>query len=177
MAGLVGCSADFLTMTTLASTLLDNLVAADTGDAEDAPFLPAGDAGLGRHGGSVAAVNTGLDRLQREVARDTHASHHHVPDGGLRFWVATCVEGVVVLVLCWVFEYVFHNPMCGVVFQCGCTFPWAGGWINCNVRLPVYVQHTIPTWAWGARVACPPPLQQSWCNGCLPTLAFVSRVA
>merc|ERR1712146_167244 len=26
--------------------------------------------------------------------------------------------------------------MCGVVFRCGCTWPWAGGWKYCNVHNP-----------------------------------------
>ena len=52
------------------------------------------------------------------------------------FWVATAVEAIVTLSLCWLFQYAFHNPMCGFVFRCGCTFPWLGGWKNCNVHNP-----------------------------------------
>lgn len=32
------------------------------------------------------------------------------------------------------FNWIFHNPFCGVIFRCGCTWPWAGGWSNCNVH-------------------------------------------
>ena len=32
------------------------------------------------------------------------------------------------------FNWVFHNPYCDIIFQCGCTFNWAGGWDNCNVH-------------------------------------------
>ena len=32
------------------------------------------------------------------------------------------------------FDWVWHNPYCAVLFRCGCTFPWAGGWAKCNVH-------------------------------------------
>lgn len=45
-------------------------------------------------------------------------------------------EGAFVVAGCGVFEWVFENPMCSAMFGCGCTFPWAGGWDNCNVHNP-----------------------------------------
>lgn len=35
---------------------------------------------------------------------------------------------------CWLFNWVFHNPYCGLLFRCHCTWPWAGGWSRCNVH-------------------------------------------
>ena len=32
------------------------------------------------------------------------------------------------------FDIVFHNRYCGLLFQCGCTWIWAGGADNCNVH-------------------------------------------
>lgn len=65
--------------------------------------------------------------------------------------------------LCYVFDWIFHNPFCGLLFQCGCTWncgPWSektcrGGWDDCNVhnakkpwcpwcRAP----QDNPRWAW-----------------------------
>jgi len=34
----------------------------------------------------------------------------------------------------WAFEWVFHNAYCNFLFQCGCTWNWAGGWNKCNVH-------------------------------------------
>jgi hypothetical protein len=38
-----------------------------------------------------------------------------------------------------VYDWLFHNPFCGLMFRCGCTWNWAGpwgagGWSNCNVH-------------------------------------------
>ena len=55
---------------------------------------------------------------------------------------------------------IFHNPLCGIVFQCGCTFnPWLGGtgWLKCNVhnasvdspRCPWCISpRDTPLWTW-----------------------------
>ena len=32
------------------------------------------------------------------------------------------------------FDWVFHNPYCGMLFGCGCTYNWLGGWDGCNVH-------------------------------------------
>ena len=29
---------------------------------------------------------------------------------------------------------IFHDKICGVVSNCGCTWPWAGGWRKCNTH-------------------------------------------
>ena len=34
------------------------------------------------------------------------------------------------------FNWVFHNPYCGLLFRCGCTWPWAGGGDNYNFHNP-----------------------------------------
>jgi hypothetical protein len=34
------------------------------------------------------------------------------------------------------FVWLFHNPYCGFLFRCGCTWNWlaCGGWCPCNVH-------------------------------------------
>lgn len=71
------------------------------------------------------------------------------------------VEFPIVVAVVFVWEYVFHNPLCSkyeqsslvthskkyadLLFKCGCTWNWAGGWDDCNVhnvtgpRCPWYV--------------------------------------
>ena len=39
----------------------------------------------------------------------------------------------------WGFDWLFHNPYCGLLFACGCSWNWAGpwgagGWTSCNVH-------------------------------------------
>jgi len=54
--------------------------------------------------------------------------------------LAILVEGCAVLgisLLTHAAHAVFHNPLCGLVFRCGCSFnPWLGGtgWLLCNVH-------------------------------------------
>ncbi len=31
-------------------------------------------------------------------------------------------------------DFCMHNWLCDAMFHCGCTWPWAGGWDNCNVH-------------------------------------------
>lgn len=40
--------------------------------------------------------------------------------------------------LVWAFDTCMHNPMCGLMFQCRCTFAlhWSDGWKMCNVNDP-----------------------------------------
>lgn len=35
-----------------------------------------------------------------------------------------------------IFFLTFHTAYCGLLFRCGCTWPWAGGDINCNLFNP-----------------------------------------
>lgn len=71
------------------------------------------------------------------------------------------IEFLIVVAVVFVWEYVFHNPLCStyeqpsrvthsqdsadLLFKCGCTWNWAGGWDDCNVhnvtgpRCPWYV--------------------------------------
>jgi len=53
---------------------------------------------------------------------------------------ATCIEcateaSIAGLGIC-LADWVFHNPYCGLLFRCRCTWPWAGGWDGCNVHHP-----------------------------------------
>ena len=34
------------------------------------------------------------------------------------------------------FDWAFHNNFCTVLFHCNCTYPWAGGWDECNIHDP-----------------------------------------
>ena len=45
----------------------------------------------------------------------------------------TIFEICLVGLLCWLFVYLFHIRYCGVMYQCGCTWPWNGGVKPCNV--------------------------------------------
>lgn len=35
--------------------------------------------------------------------------------------------------LCWGWVQLFVLPYCGLLFRCGCTWPWAGGVAHCNI--------------------------------------------
>ena len=35
---------------------------------------------------------------------------------------------------CRLFDWALHNPYCGLLFRCHCTWPWAGGSAHCNVH-------------------------------------------
>ena len=35
---------------------------------------------------------------------------------------------------CRAFDWALHNPYCGLLFRCHCTWPWAGGSAHCNVH-------------------------------------------
>ena len=53
-------------------------------------------------------------------------------------------------ILCWGWTKVFLLPLCNVLFQCGCTWPWAGGISPCNIydaTLPDCPWCTAPGWA------------------------------
>ena len=54
----------------------------------------------------------------------------HRPD------LRAALEVVVYGAFAYGFDSVFHNPYCGWLFNCGCTFNWAGGWSRCNVHNP-----------------------------------------
>lgn len=63
----------------------------------------------------------------------------------------------------WAAYKLFHNPMCGLIFSCGCTWSFLGGWKNCNVhfaglrspRCPWCVSpRDTPSWTWTTGEAC-----------------------
>mgnify|MGYP003654818294 CR=1 FL=1 len=66
-------------------------------------------------------------------------------------FLAAFIEAIAIFFFLWLFRWVFHNPYCGFLFQCGCTWNWAGGWIGCNVHDP-----TTPSCPWCSSV--PPAL-------------------
>lgn len=47
-------------------------------------------------------------------------------------WVVC--EFIIVCLVIVVFDWVFHNPMCDLMFNCGCTWNWDGGWDECNIH-------------------------------------------
>ena len=67
------------------------------------------------------------------------ASHGQWP-GGWGARALQCAEIGVVSAGCWVFDRAVHNPYCALLFRCGCTFEWAGGWLACNVHQPAVDQ-------------------------------------
>ena len=56
---------------------------------------------------------------------------------------AGILRGVLVGVLAIGWMTIFHDKICGVVSNCGCTWPWAGGWRKCNIH-----NHTGPRCPW-----------------------------
>ena len=50
--------------------------------------------------------------------------------------VATALQAAAACVGCNLVNSALHNPYCGLIFRCGCTWQWAGGWANCNVHNP-----------------------------------------
>jgi hypothetical protein len=44
------------------------------------------------------------------------------------------VELAFVFFASWGLNWLLHNPYCGEMFQCGCTWNFAGGWSRCNVH-------------------------------------------
>jgi hypothetical protein len=44
------------------------------------------------------------------------------------------LEALVALGGCYGFDYALHNQYCALIFQCGCTWPWAGGSSHCNIH-------------------------------------------
>lgn len=48
--------------------------------------------------------------------------------------VAGLLRGVLLGVLAIGWMKIFHDKICGVVSNCGCTWPWAGGWKKCNIH-------------------------------------------
>lgn len=49
------------------------------------------------------------------------------------------------LAFAWAFAWAFLTPFCGLVFHCGCTWPWAGGAEKCVGAIDaVCIQHTCP---------------------------------
>jgi hypothetical protein len=33
---------------------------------------------------------------------------------------------------CYFFQFIIHNKFCDWLFNCGCTWNWEGGWVDCN---------------------------------------------
>lgn len=70
------------------------------------------------------------------------------------------VEGALVTGSSLLLYEIFHNPLCGLVFNCGCGFPiWLGGsgWLKCNVHNPdpnsprcpwCISPRETPAWTW-----------------------------
>lgn len=51
-------------------------------------------------------------------------------------WWQRGIEATFVVGCSWAWNWAMSTATCGVIFRCGCTFPWAGGWDNCNVHRP-----------------------------------------
>lgn len=67
--------------------------------------------------------------------------------------LSLAAEALSVVACCALFEAVAHSRYCGLLFRCGCTWPWAGGAADCNVHNPsgpkcpwCNVAHTSLAW-------------------------------
>lgn len=47
---------------------------------------------------------------------------------------SACIELVAASAASCAFDWALHNPYCGLLFRCHCTFPWAGGAAGCNIH-------------------------------------------
>ena len=52
----------------------------------------------------------------------------------LRMLASNGAELAVACGLCVGIDRIFHNPYCGLLFRCRCTWPWAGGAAHCNIH-------------------------------------------
>mmetsp|Transcript_72810 Transcript_72810/g.193494 ORF Transcript_72810/g.193494 Transcript_72810/m.193494 type:complete len:160 (+) Transcript_72810:116-595(+) len=43
-------------------------------------------------------------------------------------------EGCLAVAGCSAVNWALHNPYCGLLFRCACTWPWAGGAAGCNIH-------------------------------------------
>ena len=48
--------------------------------------------------------------------------------------ILTGLEAGVAGTYCWFFERIIHNSYCDFIYDCHCTWTWAGGWDDCNVH-------------------------------------------
>ena len=48
--------------------------------------------------------------------------------------IFTLLEVMIAAVGCASVDKIFHNPYCGVLFRCHCTWPWMGGSAHCNIH-------------------------------------------
>lgn len=46
--------------------------------------------------------------------------------------IGALLEALTAAIGCVGVQWALHNPYCGLLFRCGCTWPWAGGWADCN---------------------------------------------
>lgn len=68
------------------------------------------------------------------------------------------LEVTVVAAMCQFFQCLIHNQFCNVLFRCGCTWDWNGGWVRCNVH-----NMNGPKCPW-----CVSREYLSWTTDCLP---------
>ena len=83
-----------------------------------------------------------------------------------------CSELGVAAAICFAFDRALHNPYCALLFRCGCSWEWSGGWSNCNVHNPA---QPLGATERGGKARCP------WCavmDGDLSGLApFITHEA
>lgn len=74
------------------------------------------------------------------LAYRPHATPAGEPTGSsagskhLQSLLQATLELALVVSACYGFDWLFHNPYCGLLFQCACTWNWRGGWAKCNVH-------------------------------------------
>lgn len=94
-----------------------------------------GDAFDDREGGNgkkslvMARVGSNSSLLLRRAFASVTASVMTVSTARM-YWVDLSLFCLVA----WGVMVLGHDKLCGTVMRCGCTFPWLGGWANCNVH-------------------------------------------
>jgi hypothetical protein len=89
---------------------------------------------------TFSAVGPGLaaSARQGEVPMETKDDIRLLPVDGAaapaRDRCSACTELALAGTAAWAFDWALHNPYCGLLFRCRCTFPWAGGAAACNIH-------------------------------------------
>ena len=80
---------------------------------------------------STEPTNIGVNPIGIELSADRGNRFD-----GWRRRAAVAVELGLAAAGCYGIDKIFHNPYCGVIFRCHCTWPWAGGAAHCNIHNP-----------------------------------------
>ena len=67
---------------------------------------------------------------------DNNNNNNNNNNNKSKYMIKIALEATAICATCYAFDYVWHNQYCNLIFQCGCTWPWAGGSKYCNIHNP-----------------------------------------